>query len=105
MRKIVSEHFAGTRGGTRYFPPWARSTFATLSLMGALTTSSHAQAPPLGTIANFAIMAGTGITNTGPSVITGTAAHPGDLGTSTATITGFPPGIVVFPGVIRAPGD
>jgi uncharacterized protein with beta-barrel porin domain len=81
------------------------TVFVALSLMGALTSSSYAQAPPLGTVANFAIMAGTGITNTGPSVITGTAAHPGDLGTSTATITGFPPGIVVAPGVIHAPGD
>jgi hypothetical protein len=61
--------------------------------------------PPLGTLANFAIIAGTGITNTGPSVISGTAALPGDLGSSTATITGFPPGIVVPPGIIHAIND
>src|SRR6202030_1936053 len=51
------------------------------------------------------ILAGTGITNTGGTVITGTAALPGDLGSSTATIGGFPPGIVVPPGVIHAIND
>ncbi len=105
MRKIVPVDFAFPFGTNRYFSAWARAVFAALSLMGALTSSSYAQAPPLGTVANFAILAGAGITNTGPSVITGTAAHPGDLGTNTATIIGFPPGIVVPPGVIHAPGD
>jgi hypothetical protein len=41
-----------------------------------------------GPYASFASLAGAGITNTGNSVITG------DIGTSTSTITGFPPGIV-----------
>ena len=60
---------------------------------------------PLGTTANFGVLAGTAVTNTGPSVITGTAAHPGDLGVSPATIGGFPPGIVTPPGVIHAIND
>ena len=34
-------------------------------------TSGHAQAPPLGTAASFAILAGSEVTNTGPSVING----------------------------------
>jgi uncharacterized protein with beta-barrel porin domain len=81
--------------------------FAALGLtIVAPISGSHAQAPPLGTTANFSILAGAGITNTGPTVITGTAALPGDLGSSTATIGGFfPPGIVVPPGVIHIVND
>jgi hypothetical protein len=83
-----------------------RGVLAALSLMVLAPSSpSHAQAPPLGTLANFAILANTGITNTGPTVITGTPANPGDLGTVTATIGGFPPGIVDLPGIIHTPGD
>jgi hypothetical protein len=68
-------------------------TVAALGLMVVARTSpGHAQVPPpLGTTADFAILAGTGITNTGPSVISGIPAHPGDIGSSTASITGFPP--------------
>ena len=48
-----------------------------------------ATAPPLGTAASFAVLAGSGITNTGASVI------DGDIGSyPTTTITGFPPGTV-----------
>jgi Ice-binding-like len=44
---------------------------------------------PLGTSANFAILAGSAITNTGPSAITG------NIGVSPSlAITGFPPGTV-----------
>ena len=44
----------------------------------------------LGSAGNFAILAGSGITNTGNTIITG------DIGTSpTGTINGFPPGIVI----------
>jgi hypothetical protein len=49
----------------------------------------------LGTAEDFAVLAGSGVTNTGPSVLTG------DLGTHpTASVTGFPPGIVT--GTIHA---
>jgi outer membrane autotransporter protein len=82
------------------------AAFAALGLMILVPiSSSHAQAPPLGTLANFASLANTGITNTGPTVITGTPANPGDIGSSLASITGFPPGIVTPPGVIHAIGD
>jgi uncharacterized protein with beta-barrel porin domain len=82
------------------------AAFAALGLTILVPISpSHAQAPPLGTLTNFAILANTGITNTGPTVITGTPANPGDIGSSLASITGFPPGIVTPPGVIHAIGD
>src|SRR3984893_14619283 len=87
--------------GVSFDPTWVRTlpaklagvpgAVAVLGLMGALTSPSHAQAPPLGTDGSFAILAGTpSISNTGPSVITG------DLGISPgAAVIGFPPGIVV----------
>ena len=47
---------------------------------------ASADAPLLGVAGSFAVLAGTGITNTGPSVING------DVGTCpTPAVTGFPP--------------
>ena len=67
------------------------------ALLVSAITASAATAVGLGTAARFAVLAGAGITNTGPSVING------DIGSfPTTTISGFPPGIVN--GVIRA-GD
>jgi hypothetical protein len=70
--------------------PW---TFTTASLL-----------PPPGPAlvnldcaAGFAILAGSTVTNTGPTII-----DNGDLGLSPGTeVTGFPPGVVVVPGAIR----
>jgi outer membrane autotransporter protein len=90
------------------FDPSSR-LFAAFAVLGlTLLTSTapgRAQAPALGTLAGFAILAGSGITNTGNSVITGTPGFPGDLGSSTATIGGFPPGNVVLPGIIHLIND
>ncbi len=76
----------------------ARRTVAALGVMlAALISPSHAQAPPLGTLVGFGVLAGSTITNTGPSVIAG------DIGVSPgAAVVGFPPGTVTPPGVIHA---
>lgn len=51
----------------------------------------------LGTAASFAVLGGTAVTNTGPTVVTG------EVGVSpSAAITGFPPGVVVPPGTLHS---
>jgi uncharacterized protein (TIGR03437 family) len=69
-----------------------------LCSMFAVSLMAAAQAPvSLGSAANFAVLAGSTVTSTGNSQITG------DLGVSPGTaVTGFPPGIVT--GTIQAGG-
>ena len=102
---------------TKFDPTWVRTLLAKLAgvrgavaalgLLGAVLSSpSHAQAPPLGTLmglGGFGVLAGSTVTNTGPTVISGTALNTANVGVSPgAAVVGFPPGIVVPPGVIHA---
>jgi Ice-binding-like len=70
---------------------------AVMSVFAVRQSTAHAQEAPvdLGTAAAFAVLAGTTVTNTGPTVVTG------DLGVSPGSaVTGFPPGVVI--GTIHA---
>jgi hypothetical protein len=56
----------------------------------AVATGARAATVPLGTADSFAVLGGSAVTNTGPSVI------GGDLGVNPGTaVSGFPPGIVL----------
>ncbi len=94
-RKIRSMKAIFTRapGNPRGFS-WLAPGLALIAAMAAvIVTQSDASAAPspvnLGTAGKFAVLAGTTVTNTGPSHITG------DLGVSPGpAVTGFPPGVI-----------
>ena len=88
--------WAASPGRLRRGPFAAAAIAVALGVVGiALPGSAEAQI--LGTAENFGVLAGSTVTNTGPSVI------QGDVGVSPGSaITGFLPGIVVAPGTIHA---
>ena len=76
----------GCRNGARAGVVLLAATFA----LAAATSSAQAQSVGLGTAGASAVLAGSTVTNTGPSVITGNVGlYPG------VAVTGFPPGLVL----------
>jgi uncharacterized protein with beta-barrel porin domain len=68
--------------------PWGLAILTAI----AWASASHAQAPNLGTAVDFAVLAGSTVTNVGATVLYG------NLGVSPGSaITGFPPGVVAPP--------
>jgi hypothetical protein len=81
--RVVGERWRG-RG-------WSCVAALLLALVAtaALVSGAQAASVPLGSAEGFAVLAGSTVTNTGPSVVSG------DLGVSPGTaVTGFPPGTV-----------
>jgi Ice-binding-like len=65
-----------------------------------LTGIACADSIDIGTAAPFGVLGEAGVTNTGPSVVSGSVAGS----TGTPAVTGFPPGSVVLPGVLYTTG-
>ena len=85
--KTISKEIQRRR---RIDPQGVLSALFSLLLVMAPTQAALAQtAPTLGTAQSFAVLGGSTVTNTGPTIITG------NLGVSPGTaVTGFPPGTV-----------
>src|ERR1700680_86304 len=69
-------------------------------MLPLLAPSAYADTAGIGTAAPFGVLGEAGVTNTGPSVIHGSVA--GSAGTP--SVTGFPPGMGIAPGVLIKTG-
>src|ERR1700726_2616935 len=89
--KAIFTRVSGSGPGFSWLAPALALMAATAAIIAFPSSASAAQSPVnLRTAGNFAVLAGTTVTNTGLSNITG------DLGVSPGTaVTGFPPGIVI----------
>ena len=84
-----------TTGAKDAFGNPLASNFVWTFTTAAVTCQSPT--PPLGSAANFVILAGSTVTNTGPTIITGA-----NLGLSPGSaVTGFPPGMLTPPAVMH----
>jgi hypothetical protein len=92
MTQHVNAWLESVPAGTRRRPhgrACAAGLLVALLVTAGLASTAQAATVPLGTADSFAVLAGSAVTNTGPSVISG------DLGVSPGTaVTGFPPGTV-----------
>ena len=86
---------------TRKYLTITRFLIVSLALVSILVKVSASPltsiAPGLGSAESFAVLAGSTVTNTGPTLIDGNlGVEPG------SAVTGFPPGMVLAPGTIHA---
>jgi hypothetical protein len=89
--------YATPREGSKQFSAIAAAGLVLTGVCFAFPNEAYAQV--LGTAETYGVLAGTTVTNTGPSVINGNVGvSPG------SAVVGFPPGIVLPPGTIHA-GD
>ena len=80
-----------TVSGARFVPLLLAVALVLVVVAPAMGVTLAQPTVPLGTTSTFAILAGTTITNTGSTIINGSAG--GNIGVSTgSSITGFPPG-------------
>jgi len=86
-----------TTGAQDQFGNGLAANFVWSFMTSVASCGTNPPAVPLGTAGNFKILAGSTVTNTGPTSITG-----GDLGLSPGTsVTGFPPGTLTPPAAMH----
>ncbi len=86
----------------RFGAATALVTTAFLLLQPATSASALDAEITMGTAGDFSVLAGSTVTNTGPTTVSSADADGGNLGVSPGSaVTGFPPGAVLPPGSIH----